>query len=359
MGKLNSMKEAVLADPVKAAADYIAEYNPEDIDGFSKDLLSGPVLSAAVSKFKEQVAAKTANPMTSDAEGIVNHALRDCIVSPMRKNISFLRTLEQLPFETEGQKKAFADWICSTTAISSVAEVKAIHSQATARAALLRELASAEPPPSADAVLARLAELQAGAAAADHVSVAAMTVALLRNAVPPITPAATQKLIGLLDSPTMRGLSGQLEAIAGADTLKNSPKAGRDAVRSLSRAITATASALSDSINAPWTAPRPSLIPLSAVQANIRAAVRQLSPALADALDAAHPAHTRRSPRRPTPARCPRPRPRASSFSSTRWRFTARRSSTPKRDAPSTDAATSSAPTSTPTPSATSSRSKA
>ena len=140
--------------------------------------------------------------------------------------------------------------------------------------------------------------MQAGAAAADHVSVAAMTVALLRNAVPPITPAATQKLIGLLDSPTMRGLSGQLEAIAGADTLKNSPKAGRDAVRSLSRAITATASALSDSINAPWTAPRPSLIPLSAVQANIRAAVRQLSPALADALDAAHPAH----PTFPAPA---------------------------------------------------------
>ena len=298
MGKLNTMKEAVLADPVKAAADYIAEYNPEDIDVFSKDLLSGPVLSAAVSKFKEQVAAKTANPMVLDAEGIVNHTLRDCIVSPMLKNISFLRTLEQLPFETEGQKKAVADWICSTTAISSVAEVKAIHSQATARAALLRELASAEPPPSADAVLARLAELQAGAAASDHVSVAAMTVALLRNAVPPITPAATQKLIGLLDSPTMRGLSGQLEAIAGADTLKNSPKAGRDAVRSLSRAITATASALSDSINAPWTAPRPSLIPLSAVQANIRAAVRQLSPALADALDAAHPAH----PTFPAPA---------------------------------------------------------
>ena len=291
MGKLNSMKEAVLADPVKAAADYIAEYNPEDIDVFSKDLLSGPVLSAAVSKFKEQVAAKTANPMTSDAEGIVNHALRDCIVSPMRKNISFLRTLEQLPFETEGQKKAFADWICSTTAISSVAEVKAIHSQATARAALLRELA-------ADVVLSRLAALQAGKEAANPTYVAAMTVALLRNAVPPITPAATQKLIGLLDSPTMRGLSGQLEAIAGADTLKNSPKAGRDAVRSLSRAITATASALSDSINAPWTAPRPSMIPLSAVQANVRAAVRQLSPALADALDAAHPAH----PTFPAPA---------------------------------------------------------
>ena len=216
----------------------------------------------------------------------------------MRKNISFLRTLEQLPFETEGQKKAFADWICSTTDISSIAEVRAIHSQATARAALLRELAAVEPPPSADVVLSRLAALQAGKEAANPTYVAAMTVALLRNAVPPITPEATRKLIGIIDSPTMRGLSGQLVAISGADTLKTSPKAGRDAVSSLARAITATASALSGSINAPWTAPRPSMIPLSAVQANVRAAVRQLSPALADALDAAHPAH----PTFPAPA---------------------------------------------------------
>ena len=110
--------------------------------------------------------------MVLDAEGIVNHTLRDCIVSPMLKNISFLRTLGQLPFETEGQKKAFADWICSTTDISSIAEVRAIHSQATARAALLRELAAVEPPPSADVVLSRLAALQAGKEAANPTYVA-------------------------------------------------------------------------------------------------------------------------------------------------------------------------------------------
>ncbi len=291
MGGLNALKENVLSDPIKAARDYIAEFEPIDMPEGVEPTLTGPALSEAIAKFKEKVAADSAKPSSCSAAEIVRYAVRDLIAEPMRAKARLLRELQQLPFETPEQKKVFTDWITSTPGLSSLEVLRAVHQQATARAGLLREIATAEPPPTDEEVLECFALLQTGAAAADPATVANMTIALLRNAVPPVTPAETQKMLDLLDSPLLRGCSAQLDAIAGAKTLAGVPKADREAIRSLSAAFTATASALAASINAPWNAPRECLAPLSAVQANVRAAVRQVSPALADALDAAHPAH--------------------------------------------------------------------
>lgn len=291
MGGLNALKENVLSDPIKAARDYIAEFEPIDMPEGVEPTLTGPALSEAIAKFKEKVAADSAKPSSCSAAEIVRYAVRDLIAEPMRAKARLLRELQQLPFETPEQKKVFTDWITSTPGLSSLEVLRAVHQQATARAGLLREIATAEPPPTDEEVLECFALLQTGAAAADPATVAKMTIALLRNAVPPVTPAETQKMLALLDSPLLRGYAAQLDAIAGAKTLDGVRKTDREAIRSLSGAFTATASALAASINVPWDAPRECLAPLTAVQANVRAAVRQVSPALADALDAAHPAH--------------------------------------------------------------------
>ena len=298
MGGLNALKENVLSDPIKAARDYIAEFEPIDMPEGVEPTLTGPALSEAIAKFKEKVAADSAKPSSCSAAEIVRYAVRDLIAEPMRAKARLLRELQQLPFETPEQKKVFTDWITSTPGLSSLEVLRAVHQQATARAGLLREIATAEPPPTDEEVLECFALLQTGAAAADPATVAKMTIALLRNAVPPVTPAETQKMLALLDSPLLRGYAAQLDAIAGAKTLDGVRKTDREAIRSLSGAFTATASALAASINVPWDAPRECLTPLSAVQANVRAAVRQVSPALADALDATHPVH----PPFPTPA---------------------------------------------------------
>lgn len=292
MDRLNAMKDNVLADPIKAAREYLAKVDGFDMpEDFKQILTNSSAFLESVEKFKAQVEERIANPTSLSTDEIVQYALRDCIADPMRTKVRLLRELQQLPFDTPEQKKIFTDWITSTPELSSVDVLRAVHRQATARARLLREIATAEPPPTAETVLARFAALQAGAAAADPATVANMTIALLRNAQPPVTPAETQKMLALLDSPLLRGYAAQLDAIAGAKTLDGVRKADREAIRSLSGAFTATASALAASVNVPWDAPRECLAPLTAVQANVRAAVRQVSPALADALDAAHPAH--------------------------------------------------------------------
>ena len=292
MDRLNAMKDNVLADPIKAAREYLAKVDGFDMpEDFKQILTNSSAFMESVEKFKAQVEERIANPMSLSTDEIVQYALRDYIADPMRTKVRLLRELQQLPFETPEQKKVFTDWITSTPGLSSLEVLRAVHQQATARAGLLREIATAEPPPTAETVLARFAALQAGAAAANPATVAKMTIALLRNAQPPVTPAETQKMLALLDSPLLRGYAAQLDAIAGAKTIDGVRKADREAIRSLSGAFTATASTLAASINVPWDAPRECLAPLTAVQANVRAAVRQVSPAFADALDAAHPAH--------------------------------------------------------------------
>ncbi len=60
----------------------------------------------------------------------------------------------------------------------------------------------------------------------------------------------------------------------------------------------AGAAAVADSINADWMPPRPCMAPLTAITQPVRAAIRLVAPALADALEQAHPVH----PQFPAPA---------------------------------------------------------
>ena len=156
-------------------------------------------------------------------------------------------------------------------------------------------------------------------------AVAKMTATLLSTAKPPVTPEQVRKMIACLDSPQLRGISAQIEAVVGDENLKNAKDAKNAA--GLAIRIQGTASALADvlrglntaplpgkmqlaavqapvrnairdDVSLPWTAPRQSLVPLSAVPVQVRDAVRQVAPVLAEALENAHPAH----PAFPAPA---------------------------------------------------------
>ena len=160
MDRLNAMKDNVLADPIKAASEYLAKVDGFDMpEDFKQILTNSSAFLESVEKFKAKVEERIANPTSLSTDEIVQYALRDCIADPMRTKVRLLRELQQLPFDTPEQKKIFTDWITSTPELSSVDVFRAVHRQATARARLLREIATAEPPPTAETVLARFAAL--------------------------------------------------------------------------------------------------------------------------------------------------------------------------------------------------------
>jgi hypothetical protein len=286
--------DAFLADPAKTLRDYIAGNAhtadvtriPEELrDGFA---LAGDRLARLVAEIVEEVESDLAAEQSlSSGPDHVKTAIHDVIVRTIRHLSPLLAEADKLPFDTEEQRLGFLKRLCSTERIQSAEDVRALHAQATAQAALLRTWAAAEPPPSAEDILAAFAGAPAGGP--DPRDASAAAVALLRDAVPPITPDAMRKLLALLDSAPLRGITSQLDAIAGAEGLRDAPGAARAA--GLAEAIRAAAIAVADSINADWKPPRPPMVPLSAVTAPVRDAVRRVAPALADALEAAHPAH--------------------------------------------------------------------
>ncbi len=290
----NQALDALLADTPKAVDAYLAANSTaKNISRIPAALrpavvFSGDRLSRLLAELLETVEADFAQKSSvTSGPDIVRHAFNGALESMLDRLSPLLEEIGNLPFETEAQRLAFVKHVCSTERIESVEDVRSLHAQAAAQAALMRELAAAEPAPAAEEVLARMAALPEGGAAPRDVS--AMAVALLRGTEPPITPTAMQNLLAVLDSVPLRGISAQLYAIAEADGLRDAPDASR--LESLADSLRAAAMAVADSINVEWTPPRPAILPLSAVPQAVRAVVHQVAPSLADALDVAHPVH--------------------------------------------------------------------
>ena len=286
---IDRRRDEFTADFPATVARFLKDLKLDPVPAGMDFALRGKVLDRILDAFLRKLEAyRHLETWEGDSVSMVDAAL-DYILRPIvDEKFGLLQEADKLEYADANQKKAFVDWLLQSGERIDRAQVPHIHRQATAQAALMRTWAAAEPPPTAEAVLAAFAALPESHGT-DPRHASRVAVALLFSDVPPPTPEAMQKILGLLDSDLLCGMTAQIQAAATSTTLSTAADAGRAAA--LAVGIRTAADTVAGAINATAKAPRPCLLPLSAIPAPVRAAIRQVAPALADALDAAHPAH--------------------------------------------------------------------
>lgn len=287
---IDRRRDEYLADFEAKVAGMVKKIRLEGLPEGMDFVLRGKVLDRIRDAFLRKLQEyRTRESWQEDSASMVEDAL-DYVLRPIAdEKLGLLKAAAKLEYENPQQKQAFVDMLLQAGGRITNAQVPLVHRQATAQAALLRTWAAAEPPPSAGDALAAFAGLPAAEGADPHLAAQAAIACLFAD-VPPPTPSAMQKLLGILDSAPLRGMTAQIET---ASTAEHLVTAAADAGRAAALAVNlrSTAEAVARRINASTTEPRPCIVPLSAIQAPVRNAIRQIAPAFADALDAAHPAH--------------------------------------------------------------------
>ena len=318
--KLDSLMAKALADPNKAVQERM-EAMKDKVESYElppgvKAELKGEALAKSTEAFKAKVKQLVAGGGSSAVQ-CVNSALNDTLINATRYLKSNLSALKDLHFDSKAQFDAFVDFLCETPGIGSGAEVRLLHKHVQAHAAFLNEVATAEPPLDSQQLLARLATLakdadaeftalakkDGGRIADDAMTVqmqriSKLSVAMLKNAQPPITPAALSAAFGRFDSLEMRALHGQLAAIATWGAKDEVQGAG--AVSAMFRMLRADALnvATAAGIVAP-PPPRAFAGDLTLVQTRIRDTLRLASPEFHAAFEKKFPGF----PQFPPPAR--------------------------------------------------------
>ncbi|WP_418765894.1 DUF3626 domain-containing protein [Mailhella sp.] len=127
--------------------------------------LEGNALARLAEKFQQALRESLSNPNQTrlDPSELVRQAFNEAAKPILRQKKTLLTALEQLPLDTEAQKAAFAHWIRSAKALRSPEELQIIHRHAIAQAAQLREIANANPAPSAGELFRRFGALASNA----------------------------------------------------------------------------------------------------------------------------------------------------------------------------------------------------
>lgn len=223
----------ILSNIDENVADYVSEH-PELTAGIPEGALrlEGNALNTLAAKFQQALSGsmKTETSAALDPQILVQNAFKKALDPILKQKATLLRELEQLPFATAAQKEAFTHWVRSARAIRSPEEMRIIHTYATEQAALLRKLADAEPPVSAEEVARRTSDMMKRAAAdlnefiatlkdsdfgpddknteLDRISF--MSLAFLEHGEPAMDKAGMARLYERLNSPEQQQLRSQL-----------------------------------------------------------------------------------------------------------------------------------------------------
>ena len=318
--KLDSLVAKVIEDPARAVREYLDDPNSNrarfDLPPGVKAELKGEALEKGVKVFLEKVQRLSAGGTTS-AESIVQCALADALVTPTSRLQEGLSALRELHFDNAAQLNAFVDLLSGTPDIASPREVRLLHRHVGAHAAFLKDAATAQPPLDAQQLLSRLAALAkdadeeframaessgkkiAGETMTLHMQrISKLAVEMLKKAEPPVAPAALSAALASIDSPEMRALCGQLDAISSWGGKEQVQGAGSvSAILRMLRADTQNI-ALAAGCAVP-SAPRAFAGDLTLVQSRVRDVLRLASPDFHAAFEARFPGY----PRFPAPAR--------------------------------------------------------
>ena len=309
---LAEKKEQILGHLEESIANFLKEhptYAPK-LDG-EPIALTGEILGKVVAEFTESLDSSLAQKEHQfTAAHLVESTFESVVTQICNTKKALMAKMNELEFATPAQKKAFAEMVCNSSDVNTVAEMKLIHKHAQLQANALAELASAVPPPAPEAVIERLARMSTGlnedftayanglgangtfdfaAKCTELKRISSMALTLLKNMEPPMPPIALQNLQSMMNTQEVRGFIGQLTAMTMADTLKEMPEMG--SVKLVAEALCFMGETLSKAINVEYTQPKSYIGPLTAITQSARTAMRHISPAVVDALDQAHPAH--------------------------------------------------------------------
>lgn len=276
--------------------------------------LEGNALGLLVSKFQQTLQRNMGrtSEASHDPKTLVRLAFREVATPILQRKAELLRELNQLPFSTEAQKAAFANWVCSAKALRSPEELRIIHTHATAQAALLNDIANADPAPSAGEVFRRTGELMKRASedlnafierlgdkdfgaddkTAELDRISFMSLALLEHGNPGMNKEAMSRLHERLFSPDHQQLMAQLIQIgqrSGDEAINDADDFGiMNATILLMQRNAANTARLAGVgfTGMPEFSAELSLIPQSA-----RQALHSVAPETAAALDRLHPGY--------------------------------------------------------------------
>ena len=233
--RIEAEYESVLMDLAGHVARFI------EAEGIGSNLapgmlrLEGNALALLASKFDRalQDAMKNPGQASLNPEEMVRQAFQKATRPILQQKVELLNELERLPFATDAQKAAFAYWVCSAKALRSPEELRIIHTHATAHAALLRDIMSADPALSAEEVFERTGEVTKRASAdlnafikrlgdkdfgpddknAELDRISFLSLALLEHGNPAVTGEAMTSLHARLNTPAERNLMAQLHQL--------------------------------------------------------------------------------------------------------------------------------------------------
>ncbi len=279
---IDRRRDEFTADFPATVARFLKDINLDPVPAGMDFFLRGKVLDRILDAFLRKLEAyRHVETWEGDSVSMVDAAL-DYILRPIvDEKFGLLQEADKLEYADANQKRALVDWLLQSGERIDRTQVPHIFRQATAQAALMRTWAAAEPPPTAEAVLAAFAALPESHGT-DPRHASQVAVALLFSDVPPPTPDAMKKILAILDSAPLRGMTAQIQAAATSTTLNTAADAGRAAA--LAVGIRTAADTVAGAIRATAKAPGPCLVPLSAIQAPVRAAIRQVAPAFPAAL---------------------------------------------------------------------------
>ena len=309
---LAEKKEQILGHLEESIAQLFEEhptYAPK-LDG-EPIALTGEILGKVVEEFTARLDSSLAQKEHQfTAAHLVESTFESVVSKICNTKKALMAKMNELEFATPAQKKAFAQMVCNSSDVNTVAEMKLIHKHAFLQANALAELATAVPPPEPAFVIERLARMSSGlnedftayanglgangtfdfaAKCTELKRISSMALSLLKNTEPPMPPIALQNLQSMMNTQDVRGFIGQLTAMTMADTLKEQPE--MDNIKLVAEALGFVGETLSKAINVEYTQPKSYIGPLSAITQSSRTAIRHVAPAVVDALDQAHPAH--------------------------------------------------------------------
>ena len=237
----------------------------------------------------------------------------------LRHKKTLLTALDQLPFDTEAQKAAFAHWIRSAKVLRSPEELQIIHRHATAQAALLKEIADADPAPSAGDLFRRFGALATDASrelnafigtlnepdfglddnATELNRISFMSLALLEHGEPAMDQAALTRLQDRLNAPETHHLINQLSEIGIRKNDASISHIDDFSIMTAARELMQCNAFNSANVaGVPQREPSSFSAELSLIPPSTRLALRDVAPHTAAALDRLHPAR----PTFPVPA---------------------------------------------------------
>jgi len=270
--------------------------------------LEGNALEKLAQKFQEEVQKLLAMPSAYTANEVLKVAFGRVTRPMLEQKAQLLLALENAGLN-DAQKAAVTTWVVSAKALRSPEELQVILRQAREQGQVLRDIANAEPPLTPEQLFTRMhtftqnmdheltalvntfndADFGPDDIKTEQNRISFMALSLLQHGEPPMDNATLQKLYSRLNSPDVRSMMGQLNAVISDSTLQNSPDVGR--VELVGSQLFLNAMNVGNLVGQHFSNPQEFQGELSLLPESLRAVLREAAPHIAGKLDELHPGY--------------------------------------------------------------------